>query len=378
MADLCRNIWEDVYALEIFQTGTSLSDITSNNPVFDGVSTKGVRGIYGTSAIYNLLPTEHPNLKAQQGTVKKDLATGKPIDNVVSYTSVTIRPENFVLPVVFNAHNLSAFLKLQFQSAIQVADGVTNTALQIMTATPYTDTCPVVYGNLVKFMQGDTGGSAVDQILRGVLVTRITIRGEEGGVIEGEVEFAGSNFTQLDFAGTSPNGPLAKSLPFDDTPPLRFEDLTVKLNAVTVSIPRFELNINTNVVMKFYNEVAAKAVNMGMLNVDGTVVVPWNDGSAQGSNKQITDYVSGIDKTLLFLWGNPTTDGVDTLPANAKNNIDGNYFSAALNIRITDYEQNDIDGLPMLETQFAIVEDASNTNGTVTLKSAYKKSLNVW
>jgi len=375
MPDLCRNIWEDVYALEIFQSGTTLANIVANNPVFDGLTTKGVRGIYGTSAIYNLLPTEHPNLKAQQGTVKKELATGRSIDNVVSYTTVTIKPENFVLPVLFNAHNLSAYLKLMFQGAVSVADGVANPDLQVMTAVPYTETCPIIYGNVVKFMQGEGGGSAVDQALRGVIVSRITLRSEEGGLVEGEVEFMGSNFAQLDLAGTA--GPLSKCLPFDSTPALRHEDLTVLLGGVTVSTPRVELEINSNAVMHFYNETAAKAINLGMLTVTGTVVVPWNDGSSEGANKQITDYISGVDKTLTLVWGNPN-GAVDTLSANAKNNIDGNYFSAALNVRITDYDQTDIDGLPMLDTQFAIVQDEANTNGTATFKVAYKKSVNLW
>jgi len=377
-----RNIWEEIFALEIFNTGTSLSSIVSGSPVFDASTTKGVRGIFGTGAntVYNLLPTEHSEIKAQAGSIKHDLVTGKSIDNVVSYTSVTTKPENAVIPVLYNSNNLSAFFKLWCQSGVTVANGTTNTALQIMTCVPYTDTQPTVFGNLIKFMQDSGETDPVDQLLKGVLIKRINIKGEEGGVIDGELEYMGAKRGDGNYAGSSGTGALAKSKPFDSITPLKFEDLTVILGGQTISVPKFDITFENNAFSHYYNETSAKALNLGKIDVTGTLTVPWNDTTSEGKNKQITDFISGIDKTLEFVWGNPTggSGAVDVLAANAKNQVSNNYFSIRLNIRISDYTQNDIDGLPMIEASFAIVEDEANTNSTMTVQIGYDKTKNLW
>jgi hypothetical protein len=375
-----RNQWEDVYALEIFGAGTTLANIVASNPVFDGTTTKGVKGVFGTASgmVYNLLPEGHPAFKAAVGTVRKDLATGKALDNVVAYTGVTRKAEPIVITVGgFNAHNLSAFFKLFFHSGVAVANGVTNTDLQIMTCSPYSNTVPTTYGNLVKFMQATGESDAVDECLQGCLVKRIMMKGEEGGIIDGEVEFVGATYKEISLAGGA-GGPLEKSKPFDDKISLRFEDMTVKLAGQTVSIPRFELTLENNTVFHYYNEVAAKTINLGRIDGSGTIVIPWNDTTSEGKNKQIQDLIASVDKTLSFIWGNPTSGSVDVLPASAKNGIVANYLSIDMNVRLEDYTPTEIDGLPMLEVQFRIVEDAANTNGTITCKLGYNKNGNTW
>jgi hypothetical protein len=379
-----RNNWEDVYALEIFPSGTTLTQIVAGDPVFDGVTTKGVRGIVGNASkcIYNLIPEgEHPTIKASTGLVQSDLAIGKSLDNVASYTAVTKKPDNQTFNVLYNANNLSAFFKLFFQSGISIAAGTTNTALQIMTCTPYLDSAPVQYGNYIRFMQNSGESDEVDEVFKGIIVKKITLKSEEGGIVNGDVELMGAGFDQGSFAGAASTGKLAKCQPFDPIIPLRFEDLTVVLGTSTISIPKFELTFENNAIAHYYNETAAKIIALGKLQVSGTMSIPWNDTSSEGKNKQITDYIANLDKSLRLIWGNPLGSGsleVDVLAADAKNLISNNYLAIDLNIKITDYNMSDIDGLPMIDITFSSVQDEDDTNGTVTVRLGYAIANNSW
>jgi len=386
----CRQIWEDIYALEVFKNNTTLASIVAGSATF-GIGRHGVRGGFGTG-VGNLVPKynmlvdgAYPPLKASYKTVEKNLATGKSMQNVISLTPVTSKPDPVTIPLVWNAHNLSTIMKLFFQDGVTLTTGTANTALQIMTCVPFADACPVVYGNLVRFRQDTDGTDTVDQILKGVVPTRVLIKGEEGGVIEGEVEFLGAKWSHEDLSAL-----LTNAIGYDETPPLKFEDLTVKLGTSTISIPSFEFTFSNTMVHHFYNEVNAVAVTLGRLKVEATVTIPWNDASAEGSDQQITDFAAGQSKLLQLIWGNPATavvkgaavptlfGGVDTTSGNAKNSIVDNYFSINSMLRIMDYDENDIDENPMVQTNFLGIVDEVNTLNGVTVFVGYNATKNNW
>lgn len=382
----CRQIWQDIYAIESFKSTTSLTSILAITPQFAG--TKGLRGTFATNQKYNLLVDDaYPVVKAANAVVEKNLATGKSLQNAVSITPVTARPESVTVPVVFNAHNLAMFLRLFFQDGVTLANGTTNTALQIMTCVPYTSACPIVYGNLVRFRQDTADSDNIDQALQGIIPIRMVIRGAEGGLVEGEVEFQGAKWEDYDLSAK-----VTTASAFDTLAPLKFEDLTVKLDGTAVSIPAFEITVERPLMSKYYNQVSAQSVTMGRLSFTGSITVPWNDGySIQGNEQEvITNYRAGTLVLTSLVWGNasftqfttgmgaPNTSDVDVLAASAKNLVDSNYFAIHAVVKLTDYDENDIDEVPMVPMTFKAIEDSQSTIKGVTFRSAYKKVDNDW
>lgn len=371
-----RHIWEDIYALEIFPTTATLASLTAASaPTFDGVSTTGVRGITGvagtsfTNVVYNLLPTDHQTLKASSNLLEKDVVTGKSIDNAVALTPVTKKPENVTIPLIWNNHNFGAMALLFFQNGCSFTN---NAGTSVITAVPYTDSAPVRFGSLIRFMQDIGESDAVDQWMKAVIIKKLTIKGEEGGIFEGDAEFMPAAWVQGSFAGTA-GQKLATCKPFDVNRALRFEDCTVQLGNIvagtatgtyqTISVPKMDITFENNAFSHFYNASAAKVLALGKLEVTGTLTVPWNDSSSEGKNKQITDFIAGNTKQLKL-----------TLVETGNFNV-----TIELSAKITDYTQNDIDGLPMLEIKFKMIED--NTSSyvgfplTVTISADATKTL---
>jgi hypothetical protein len=392
----CRQIWEDVYALEVFETGTSLSDITGNDPAF--TDTHGVRGDWtgtGTGDLthkYNLLVDDaHPVVKAQNTVVEKNLVTGLSMENTVSVTQVVSQPDSVVTPVVFNAHNLSAFFWLFFQDGVTINAGTTNTALEILTCVPYADACPSAFGNLVRFRQDAGENNIVDQALKGVVPSRMVIRGEEGGLIEGEIEWEGAQWEDLELDAL-----LATASGFDTTAPLKFEDLTVKIDDTAVSVPAFEVTFEAPVIQQYFNQISAQSVTQGRLSFTGNITLPWNEAYTipAGTGQYVVPIKNFYDGTMIKLslvWGDDTftqfavgdtgtTDygGTDVLPANAKNTITNNYFAIHSYVRIMDYDENDIDENPMIPIDFKALVDDDGTIGGVTSYVAFDVTKNTW
>lgn len=382
----CRQIWQDIYAIESFKSTTSLTSILAIQPQFSG--TKGLRGTFATNQKYNLLVDDaYPVVKAANAVVEKNLATGKSLQNTVSITPVTARPESVTVPVVFNAHNLAMFLRLFFQDGVTLAAGTANTALQIMTCVPYTSACPIVFGNLVRFRQDAADADNIDQALQGIIPTRMVIRGAEGGLVEGEVEFFGAKWEDYDLSSK-----VVAASAFDTLAPLKFEDLTVKLDGSAVSIPAFEITLERPIVSKYYNQVSAQSITMGRLMLTGSLTIPWNEGYSIQSNEQevISNYRAGTLVMASLVWGNasftqfasgagaPNTNDVDVLAAGAKNQVDGNYFALHAVAKLTDYDENDIDEVPMVPMTFKAVEDSTSTIKGLTLRAAYKLADNSW
>ena len=382
----CRQIWQDIYSVESFRSTTSLTSILAITPQFIG--TKGLRGTFTTNQKYNLLVDDaYPVVKAATAVVEKNLATGKSLQNTVSITPVAARPESVTVPVVFNAHSLSLFLRLFFQDGVTLANGTTNTALQLMTCLPYTSACPIVYGNLVRFRQDQPDSANVDQALQGIIPIRIVIRGAEGGLVEGEVEFQGAKWEDYDLSEK-----VIQASGFDLQPPLKFEDLTVKLDGSSVSIPAFEITIERPLMAKYYNQVSAQSMTMGRLMFTGSITVPWNEGYSIQANEQevIGNYRAGTLVFMSLVWGNasftqfasaaalPPTSDVDVLAANAKNLVDSNYCGIHAVIKLTDYDENDIDEVPMVPMTFKAVEDSVSTIKGMAIRLGYKKADNDW
>lgn len=387
----CRQIWEDLYGVEIL-TGTSVTDLSSAiaaGILFNstGTTSHGIVSNGTNTNLFNVLPVDSfPEFKAPLGIVEKSLATGKSIDNVYSLTTVAAQPEPVIIPVLWNAHKLAFFKKLFFQNGVTVGDGTTNTALQIMTAVPYTDSCPTTFGNAVRVRQDSAQAETVDEILQGVICTRMVIRGEEGGLLEGEVELLGAKWSQGDLTAAQ----VTAIAPIDTLPPLKYEDCTIKIQSSTnpllmdtINAPKFEITLTNNAVGHFYNEKSLKTLNLLRFKVEGSIDIPWNDPSDQGSKKQIADFASGADKVLSIVWGNPAFNavaaspvfGVDTV-ADKNSVATNNYFGLHVNMRIVDYSNEDLDESPMIPIQFRMVEDAAGTIGTFKAITGYLKTTN--
>lgn len=389
----CRQIWEDIYGIEILTAVgvTSLATAISNGIEFTtaGTDSRGIVSNGSSTNIFNMLPVDaYPSFKAPLGLVEKSLATGKSIDNVYSLTTVSSTPQPVTIPVLWNAHNLAFFQKLFFQNGVSVANGTTNTALEIMTAIPYTDACPTTFGNAVRVRQDGGDGDGVDEILQGVICTKIVLRSEEGGVLEGEIELLGAKWSEGDL--TAPQ--VLAITPFDGLAALKFEDCTIKMQSSsdpttmdTLNVPKFEITLDNGAVGHFYNENTLSTLNLMRFKLEGSMDVPWNDTSAQGSKKQIADFAAGRDKVLSIVWGNSAfnpvaaspTFGADTLTD--KNSVStNNYFGLHFNMRITDYDSTDLDESPITAINFRMVEDAAGTIGTFKATTGYLKATNTY
>jgi hypothetical protein len=329
----------------------------------------------------------YPQLKAPKTLVEKNLATGKSLHSTFSSASVAAQPVPVVIPFLCNAHNLALYFQLLGQSGVTFAKGVTNTDLEVMTMVPYTDGCPTKFANLVRVRQDGGDGLAVDQVLKGVICTRITLRGSQGGLIEGEAELIGASWALADIASAQ----VTNIAPFDTLPALKFEDLTVlmqnKSNQATMdtlNVAEFEITYNANVKSFFYNENIIKTMTLGRLDVTGSLTVPWNDVSAQGSKAQIVDFLDDTDKVLSLVWGLAASNPVHATPvygvdvATGKNGLTNNFFASHANIRVTDYDENDMDENPMIPMNFKMVEDSASTIGTLKVLAGYAAATTKW
>lgn len=388
----CRQIWQDIYGIEVLPASVAtLADALAYNSGVAAeflVATHGVKGMWGSGTpIFNLLPVDaYPNLKAPYTTVEKNLATGTSLPNTASVTPVAGIVQPVSVPVVFNAHNLTLFLKLLFQDGVAVTSGTTNAALEISTFTPYAEGCPITFANLVRVKSEAGEADVVDQTMGGVVVNSITLRGEEGGLLEGDVEFIGAKWELQDLS----DAVIAAIEPFDPIAPLRFEDLTVRLGDIgtgtAINVPSFEVTLSSNVKSFFYNENFVKEVMMGKFSGEGSISIPWNDPTA-GSVGVINDFIAGTDQVLSLVWGATTWDsssvdplefGCDVLSASAKNGLVDNYFAMHMNIKYSDYEEADRDENPMIDAPFMVIQDSADTVSTITCQTGYAVAGNSW
>jgi hypothetical protein len=412
-----RQIWEDIYSVGIIDAslGNDLSKIqamidnTALLPAFESNKIHGVCGVGNASGLnhkYNMMPMDdYPVFKENFNIVNKNFAVGNAMDNVRSYIPVSGSPEPVTIKLAWNAINLTFFLRLFMQDgALALETPAVNSGLEISKFIPYTSAIPVRYGIAVRFKQAAAGTDAVDQVMVGIICSKITIRGEEGGIIEGEVDLIPVGLLTLNMSNQLNNNTKA----FDDTPVLKFEDTlvflgkhskgSVQLIGNQISIPSFELTLENNVKSQFFNWPNAQNITLGRFKASGSIPVPWNTANSEGLNQQIKDFKAGVDKTLTIVWGADKTNaanrndmengwinttlgtaagfGVDTNKTKAKNGLDNNYVSINLNIKYDDYDETDIDENPMNDMKFVSVQNDKNTFNVCTILTAYDKTKN--
>lgn len=361
----CRMIWQDLYAVE--QSTSALGIVVTAAPGFSRSTNIGIQGTGGgNTGVFTLLLTEHPDFKAPTSTVENELTTGKPIRNVIEYNPVIAQPASVTLNMLANAYNSSYFLNLLFQGGATESVGTGNTTLNVLTCVPYTTSDVSVWGVIAKAMSDNT--DAIDQVLKGAVCRQITLSGEEGGVVSLSAEMVAAKWNQEDI---STKLTTLKTY-FDDTAPLRWQDATVKINSQTVGAKSFNVTIASEPLVAYYNNDAATNVCLGRLTATGSITTPWGDASSEGKNKQITDFISGVDKTIEVYWGN-TSNGDCTTPKGGGSDTK-NYLSIQMNARVTDYTVAG-DAEITIESQFTATQDSSDTYQTIRIYAGYNKFL---
>lgn len=361
----CRMIWQDLYAVE--QSALTLSAVVTAAPGFVRGTNIGVMGT-GASAVgvFTLLLTEHPDFKVPVSTVENALTTGKPIRNVVEYNMVIAQPATVTLNMLANAYNTSYFANLLFQSGATEASGATNNTLNILTCIPYTTSDVSTWGIIAKAMSDNT--DAIDQVLKGAVCRQLTLSGDQGGVVSLAAEMVAAKWNQEDI---STKLATLKTY-FDDTPPLRWQDATVKINSISVMAEAFSVTIAAEPLVAYYNNDAATNVCLGRLTATGSITTPWGEPTAQGKNQQIVDFIAGVDKTIEVYWG--TSNTCDSLTPKGGGTDTKNYLSIMMNARVTDYTVAG-DAEITIESQFTATEDSTATYNTIKLLCGYNKLL---
>ncbi|HLD98265.1 MAG TPA: phage tail tube protein [Candidatus Nanoarchaeia archaeon] len=391
----CRQIWEDIYGIEILPAAkntVALALAASSDFGTTPANSHGLTGTWAVAGSNNLLPVDsYPQFKAPRSLVEKKVASGSSTQNFFSFTSVGAQPVPIVVPFLANAHNLTAFFKLLFQDNVSYAQGVTNTDLEIATHIPYDSGCATAFANLIRIRQDGDETLLRDQKVSASIVSRITLKGAQGGLIEGEVEFLAAKWEQIDAGATL----VARIQDFDSTPALKFEDLTVlgstgDTTVTELNIAEFDITFNNNAKPFFYNEAIAKTFTLGTLEVTGSLTIPWNDESAHGGNATITQFVANTTKVFSLVWGkqaaNPltlpatgNTLGVDVLTG--KNSLTDNFFAIHANLKVEDYEETDQEENPMIPLKFRMVKSDTvpcDSVGTLKVLTGYKAATTKW
>jgi len=364
-----RQVWQDLYAVST--TTSALALAVTADPGFNATANKGIRGTGSTAkGVFTMLLTEHPDLKAPTSTVENALTHGKPIRKTIEYNQVIAQAAIATLPMLANAYNLSLFLSLLFQpddannGASEVV-GTTNATLHVLTCKPYDQSDVTLTTYIVKVMS-DTS-ETLDQVMKGSICNQLTVNAEEGGLVTLSAEMIAAKWDQYDASAALT---VLKST-FDDTTPLKWQDATVKIAGQTVDSKGFSMVLNNNVYFSFYNNNVVKNIFLGPLTATGTIRIPWSDASSEGKNKQLIDFISGIDKTISIYWG--AAVGADTLTPKGGGTDTKNYFSIQMNIILTDYSITG-DNEVMIEANWAAVQDATDTSATITINCGYDKA----
>jgi len=131
-----RTIWQDIYAMEMDDTNSTVATSAAASPAFTtGV---GIQGAAAKNSRFSLALTDHPNFKAPSGSVDTEQATGKATRQSSEYNVVqTGEAVQFALPMLGNAYSVSAFAKLLFQSGASESTPTTGSGHKLATYVPY-------------------------------------------------------------------------------------------------------------------------------------------------------------------------------------------------------------------------------------------------
>jgi hypothetical protein len=377
MPELTRVRWQDLYGVEQDNASASLAAHVAADPAFAATDI-GVQGNGTAGGKFALPLLDHPDYKAPSTTNEAEQARGISQRHVREYNTVqTGDPFETTIGMLGDAYYGSLLAYSLFQEGTTEAVG-TNTALNVLTCVPYTSADPEMYMYLTRALQNAAGSDPVDVLVKGAIVSQLTLSAEQGGLLNLEAVIKGAKWEQKDISSSL----AAMSTFVNNVIPLKFQDMAAAIhdgsNWVPISIPSMSVTFTNNVVFNFYNGPAASSANMGRLGVSGTVTLPWGAPTV-GKNYLIDRFLAGETRRMVFYWGTKGTPAVatDYLLSDVDRLKNGttdvkNYVSIFVNARIVDYGVAGDNEL-MVEAQFEGVYDGTNNAGE--LRFAYDKTL---
>jgi hypothetical protein len=215
-----RTIWQDIYAMEMDNTNVTVATAAADDPAFTtGI---GIQGVGGVNSRFSLALTDHPNFKAPSGSLDTEQATGKSTRQSSEYNVVqTGEAVQFALPLLGDAYNTSAFLKLLFQSSSTQGSPINGTGIFKQTNIPYSSADTSEFAWFARLL-GGSSASGHDLQVSGGLCHTLTLSGESGGVLNIEPTIYGAKWQQRSL--TAHSATLGNSFP--DIVPLKFQDST--------------------------------------------------------------------------------------------------------------------------------------------------------
>lgn len=306
-----RNLWADEYGIRLYYDSTppislAAAGVGANATVFntatadaDAFENDGSMGV--DVNLYGMQLTNHPDLMIDLNVINQRKAMGTSYRNTT--TGGEYQQGNYTPTSTweFDAtkKNLAVFLWLLFQ------EGMTEGADPFLkTYVPYAEGTEevTVAAALIRKL---SGSEALSHVFGGCIVKSLTITGDEGQPIKCSAELIGYNgVTDFDFDAD------VNIIEYDNTAPLMFSDLTVKLATTAVNIPKFNFTITNNATQKFYDTQHPVKYVLNDFTVEGSITIPWA-ATTVGGNAQLNNFIAGTDALLQLYWGNesPSADG---------------------------------------------------------------------
>ena len=341
-----KTLWQDLYV------ASQVSDLTTY-PGFTAGSDIGLHGTGAANGIFLLPLTDHPHLKPSTGTVENEMAVGEATRRTLEYNQTISQPGTVTINMLANAYNISLFTYLLLQTGCTEI----NNSPRVLHGTAYTSPSPEVYMGLIRVladdMTADGTADTASQIFVGCICTSLTLSGETGGLLTLSAELQAADHA---IASSNLDAVAYNTLTFSDKAPLKFQDMTFRLNSAQVDTPSFSITITNGATAQFYNNGTIQRYVLGRVNVEGTFGIPFGDTSV-GGNDQITDFKAGTDKRMEAYWGS------------INGNVD-NAVSLSSNVRYTDTEMADAEGEIITSCPFAGVKDA-DSNSSIYIRAGY-------
>lgn len=158
----------------------------------------------------------------------------------------------------------------------------------------------------------------------GSIVRRLTLSSEENAPLKAEAEFIGYKMeTNFDASGIT-----LESLA---VPPLLWQDAEVYLGDEddSVYLPSYSVTLSNNALIKFFGKQFPEDFILQDLDIVGTFILPWFSGAnSQNANKQINDFLVGIDKMFKIVWGHHVE--ADLVPGDLAIKVNVRYTGARI------------------------------------------------
>lgn len=307
-----RNLWNDIYGLRIYNTGTlseggvGADTASVFNTATSDADAFAIGAIGVDTSKYAIPLLNHPTFSPGAMVINNRKAVGtsyRRTGDCMEYTQGSRVPTT-IFECDATPKLIAVFCQLLFQGG--VTEGSTG-PYYLKTCIPYAtgDADVVACAALVRQM---SLGGEDSHLIGGAIIKSLTFSAEEGQPLKLSAEFTGYNMvSNFDFNAKS------NILEFDNSSCLLFQNSTVTLEGAAMNIDKFELTITNNAVAKFYNTAHVTKYVLGDFTATGSFRIPWSVNSI-GGNAQLNNFTAGTDRLFRIYWGtgsNATTNDVD-------------------------------------------------------------------